>query len=125
MSLLDNPPHRVTVTPMIPVVNAYRETEYTPGAPVLDVPCMVQQLPLTETDATGVRLRGQEVKFSNAKRVLGRGPWPGGHRAIVRWNGRDYEQKGETQLFEVSDRTAHFQAVIEAPRAALELSEGA
>lgn len=42
--------------------------------------------------------------------IRGRGTWPGGNQSIIRWNGHEYDQKGEAKQFRrgLSGRTHHF-----------------
>lgn len=107
MSLLDRPSHKVVVTPQVKEPNRYGGNDLVDGDPVT-VRCNVQTVSVEEIQALGGNVA------LTTYRCIGRGPWPGGHKSMVKWDGREWSQLGEARKYSQSRRTRHFDAIIQA-----------
>ena len=97
MSLLDNGPDTVTVTPRTAVAGRAGTTDWTLGTP--------QAVP-------GGRV--QETDVQGGYRWIGRGPWPGGPHSLVTWDGRDFDQVGEPLTRRASAGVEHVEVTLRA-----------
>lgn len=109
MSLLDNGPHTVTVTPMIETEDPFGSTVEL-GDPVEIPGVSVQPVEASEAESLG-------VQATTSYRVIGRSGWPGGVHSKVRIDvgpqaGRTFDQSGEARVYGMSRRTAHFDVLI-------------
>lgn len=107
MSLLDNGPHAVTVTVMTGTKNQYNGWDLTPAGDPISVSGVSVQ-PVTDEE---VASSGGTIEITS-KRIIGRGPWPGGVHSVVHWNGRDWDQQGEARIYGMSERTGHFDVIV-------------
>lgn len=111
MSLLDRPPHTVTIIPKIRVEDEYG-VHYEEDTPVENVPCAVQPYTSGQNNVSGVKIKAYGTQVKTGYTILTRGVngvWPGGPASIIIWRGERYQQDGEAQLFSMTPRTWHFQ----------------
>lgn len=113
MSLLDNGPHELIVTPVIQTTDRYGEDALRDGDPVAVAGCSMQSMTAEERDEAG-------VQAATAYRVIARA-WPGGissHAVVVHGppgtDGRTFDQQGEARGYGMSPRTAHVDVVLTA-----------
>lgn len=104
MSLLDRGKELLVVRPMVKTKNEYGTWDLVPGPPV-SVMAAVQPVTVEEVEAIG-------TTADTTKRVIGRGPWPGGLHSVIEWDGREWDQKGENRDYRMSPRTAHFDIIM-------------
>lgn len=106
MSLLDNPPHTVTVQNRTITQNAHGATLEPDGAPVV-VECAFQPMSASESnDFDGA------VTFEQ-KRVIAR-DWPGNATSEVMGpDGHTYDTVGDPQHYNMSPATAHWEVVLQ------------
>lgn len=115
VSLLENGPHTVTVYPKVKTKNQYNSWDFVDGPPVVMNRVAVQPMgasptkPVSETVETDLT---DQVRTN--LRVIGIGSWPGGPNSHVIVEGRDYDQKGEVAVFDMSPRTAHWMVILQA-----------
>ena len=105
MSLLDSRRRSVTVHPQIKARDRYNAWELSDG-PGVQVNVSVQPV-----DSTEIPLLDGEV-VSTMRRIIGRGPWPGGVHSVVVIDGKRWEQVGEPRIYEMSNRTKHFDVLV-------------
>lgn len=110
MSILDNGPHTVIVTPMV-TTRGSLGSKTVPGEPVT----------LTGVAVQAVTTRGEdagEARVDVTYRVIGRGCWPGGHKSIVEVVDGPrlglFDQEGEAAMAGMSARVQHFDVAIRA-----------
>lgn len=98
--------HTVTVTPKVAAgKNSVNGTIYVDGAPV-DVQCSVQPIGSDE-------INDLDVQVKSIYRIIGRGVWPGGIGSTIHWNGIDFDQLGEPNIYSMSPRTAHYEFLMQ------------
>lgn len=104
MSIYGNPPHTVTVYPVIQVDDGYGGTQPGEGEPVT-VRCLVQPRAAEQVDASAGYLA--ETVLDVFARSLPAGAW-----SRVTYDGDDYMVVSEPRRYGVSRRTAHDVATI-------------
>lgn len=109
MSILDRGPHSVVVTPKVKVPNGYGENELADGDPVTVSGLSVQPVTAEELNAFGGGMQAWTTR-----RIIGRGPWPGGIHSTIQFDGRTWEQFGEAEFYTTGRRTKHFSCMIRA-----------
>lgn len=110
MSLLDNGPHSVKVSVMVPVKTKYNTWKKVPGDPVTVKGVMVQPF----GGGTSGNLETGDDQVNDQFTIRGRGPWPGGVHSTVEWNGQTYDQIGVAKVHSIGQYTKHFQVRIAA-----------
>jgi hypothetical protein len=106
VSLIDRPPHLVTVQPRKKAEDPrYGDTWVDDGDPV-EVACAVQ--PATSTEAVDLGLEITSLFTLIVRR------WPYGPHARVLFEGREFEQVGEVRRYRMSTRTSHDDVTLRA-----------
>ncbi len=102
--MLNRPRHVVTVQNRRLVRGAHG-TEYRLDGDPVEVPCTVRSSSATETNTDGLQV-------STLKRVIAR-TWPGDVHSLITFRGDEYEPQGDPQEFDGSERTTHWEILIQ------------
>lgn len=111
MSLLDNPPHEVFVTPVIRERDRYGEAAYRKKDRVGPIRCAVQPYSSGQNNVTGVKIEKYGTQVKSGYTVFAR-QWPGGPASIIEWRGELFQQDGEAQEFTMGGVTDHVELVM-------------
>jgi hypothetical protein len=108
VSILDRPPHVVTVQNMARVKAVRGGWEDVPDGDPIEVPCAVQAVrewsTAEETPVYGLQLLTLARIFTR--------DWPGDVRSVIYWDGGEWETVGSPQHFQQSPRTTHWAVTI-------------
>jgi len=108
MSLLDDGPDVVTVTPMVAVPGRAGTVDYQPGTPVEVSGGRMQQLSADESARIGVTASSSWRWIGRPRDSTGsRIAWPGGPHSTVSWDGREFDQQGEPLVRRASVGVEH------------------
>lgn len=109
MGVLQNPPHRIEVTPKIKTEDAYGTT--VTAGPKVQITGTMQPIDLEEADVSGVQV-------DTMYRFITKDPWPGGPYSEVfvlqgprGTTGRKFDQFGEARGYGTGSRRMHRQDV--------------
>lgn len=110
MGILQNPPHRVEVTPKIKTEDAYGTT--VTNGPKVMVNGTLQPVEFDEADARGVQV-------DTSYRFITKDPWPGGPYSEVfvlqgprGTTGKRFDQHGEARGYGTGSARVHRQDVL-------------
>lgn len=103
MSLLDFPPHRVTVQPRKPVAGDYGD-EWVPDGPPVVVGGALQ--PQTSAEEGNLDVLALETYTFICRE------WPFGPHSLVFHEGQEYEQIGAARRYRMSARTRHDDVIL-------------
>jgi len=110
MTLMDRGRHKVLVIPKLGKQDSAKAWFW------VDLPAVeVEGLHIEKVSTEEATALNSQV--ATVYRVIGRGPWPGGAKSIVKWMGRDWDQLGEAMVYGNGRRTQHFDVLIQARKA--------
>lgn len=104
MSLYSNPPHVVTVYPVVQVDDGYGGTMPGEGDPI-DVRALV--IPRSVPEESTVEQNGREGYLAETVFEVFARSLPAGAWSRIRFNGEDFTAVAEPRRYGVSRRTAH------------------